>query len=98
MEIKPPCHNRLRDYDPLLVQKTWEDSIELDVDLKGLDPFYAQSNIDYNNNAIGKATKAMTAVMMRGNRNDAIGNDGLSMPKAIGSPPDDPIRCAVPLR
>ena len=49
MEMKPPCHNRLRDYNPLHAQKTWEDSIELDVDLKGSEPFSAQSNAGYTN-------------------------------------------------
>ena len=40
--MKPPYHDRLRDYDALHVQKLWEDSIELDIDLGDSDPFYAK--------------------------------------------------------
>ena len=42
MNMKPPYHDRLRDYDALHVQKLWEDSIELDIDLGDSDPFYAK--------------------------------------------------------
>ena len=66
MEMKPPCLNRLRDYDPLLVQKIWEDSIELDVDLKDSDPFTAQSTADYKN-AIDKASKTISSARRKRN-------------------------------
>ena len=48
MEMKPPHHDRISDYDALRVQEIWENSIDLDVDLGNDDPFYAQSNSMYN--------------------------------------------------
>ena len=44
--IRPPCWNRLKDYDSRVVQTIWEDSISLDLSLE--DPFFAQSNSQYN--------------------------------------------------
>ena len=48
MEMKPPYHDHISDYDALRVQEIWEDSIELDVDIGDDDPFYARSNSAYN--------------------------------------------------
>ena len=55
IDMKPPYHDRLRDYDALHVQKLWEESIELDVDLGDSDPFYAKSDSNYKE-LIGRAT------------------------------------------
>ena len=44
--IRPPCWNRLKDYDSRVVQTIWEDSTSLDLPLE--DPFFAQSNSQYN--------------------------------------------------
>lgn len=60
MNIKPPHHDRLRDYDALHVQQLWEDAIELDVDLSACDPYRALNNDKYKI-AIGQATKVISA-------------------------------------
>ena len=66
MEMKPPCQNRIHDYNPLQVQQIWEDCIELDLDLSGCDPFYAQSSKDYKS-AISEAKSMISTAKKKQN-------------------------------
>jgi hypothetical protein len=54
--IKPPYHDRVTDYDAEDVQKIWEETIELDLDVA--DPYRAKSNAEYGY-LMSAATKAI---------------------------------------